>query len=116
MVQKPIFSKKKTTLNPYMKQQIQSASPEKLILIMYDLGIQSCYTKNKQKAIKVLVELIAALNFDHRDMAVIFFDLYKYALDYIHKEKFKEPRIIFEALRDVWVSSVMSTGTVQKAN
>lgn len=93
--------------NPYIRQQIQTASPEKLILMMYELGIKSCRTKNREKAAKVLIELISALNFDYQDIAAPLFDAYKYALDQVHTNRFEEACFVLEELRDVWESSVM---------
>lgn len=103
-------------LNPYIKQQIQTASPEKLILLLYDLAIKCCRTRDRQKASKVLVELISALNFDYKEVALVFFDLYKCALDSIQNNKFDEPLMIFEELYEVWESSVMSQARVRKIN
>ncbi|MFQ5770254.1 MAG: flagellar export chaperone FliS [bacterium] len=116
MMQQPNSAKVKSALNPYLKQQIQTASPEKLILILYDLAIKCCHTQDRQMAVKVLVELISALNFDHKEMSLLFFDLYKYALDNIHQGKFEEPLMIFEELREVWESTVMSQAKVRSIN
>ena len=88
--------------NSYLAQQIHLASPEKLIWMMYDLGWKSCRGKDRGKASKVLVELIAALNFDHKEMAVSFFELYRYALDRVHSGKFEEAGAVFQSLRDAW--------------
>ena len=95
--------------NPYLLQQVNTASPEKLISLLYDIGSKSCRAKDRQKAAKVLVELIAALNFDHKEIATGFFDLYRYALDEVHKGGFENALMVFEGLNDVWKSAVMKT-------
>jgi flagellin-specific chaperone FliS len=70
--------------------------------MMYDLGLKSCRAKDRNKASKVLVELISALNFDYQDVATRFFQLYQYALDRVHNGKFDEAGAIFQGLRDGW--------------
>ncbi|HEX9653801.1 MAG TPA: flagellar export chaperone FliS [bacterium] len=95
----------KAVKNSYLAQQIQLASPEKLILMMYDLGLKSCRTKDRGKASKVLVELISALNFDYKDASVRFFELYRYALDRVQSGKFEEAGTVLQGLRDAWQSA-----------
>ena len=93
--------------NKYLLQQVNSAGPEKLISLLYDIGSKSCRAKDRQKAAKVLVELIAALNFDYKEIATDFFDLYRYALDEVNKGGFENALRVFEELNDVWKSAVM---------
>ena len=45
----------KVTMDPYLRQKVLSASPQQLIVYLYDLGIASCNNKNKIKLIKVLI-------------------------------------------------------------
>lgn len=95
--------------NPYIVQQVKTASREKLILIMYDLGLRSCRGKDRERAAKVLVELIAALNFDYKDIAVPMFDLYRYALDQVQQDEFENAIPIFEGLREAWGSALIGS-------
>lgn len=101
----------KAVQNSYLAQQIQLASREKLILMMYELGLKSCRAGDRDKASKVLVELIAALNFDYKDAAVNFFDLYRYALDRVHIGKFEEAAAVFAGLRDAWQAAFPQCGS-----
>ncbi len=98
--------------NPYLLQQVNSASPEKLISLLYDIGSKSCRAKDRQKASKVLVELIAALNFEHKEIAIGFFDLYRYAMDEVSKGGFENALNVFEELNDVWKSAVMRNSSI----
>ncbi|MFQ5649943.1 MAG: flagellar export chaperone FliS [bacterium] len=95
------------TRNPYLRQQLKTASPEKLILMLFDLGVKRCRARDRTGAARVLVELIAALNFDHKEIALTFFQLYRFALDQVHSQKFENALMIFEGLRDVWESAVL---------
>ena len=36
-----------STMDPYLRQKVLSASPQQLIVYLYDLGIASCNNKNK---------------------------------------------------------------------
>ena len=99
--------------NPYLLQQVNSAGPEKLISLLYDLGSKSCRAKDRQKAGKVLVELIAALNFEYDEIATGFFDLYRYALDEVNKDEFENALVVFEGLNDVWKSAVMNNPAIK---
>ena len=100
-------AKRKPTQNPYFTQQFKTASPEKLILLLYDLGIKSCKAGDRGKASRVFVELISSLNFDYREIALQFFDLYRYAQDRACHGKFDEALMVLEGLREVWASAVM---------
>jgi flagellin-specific chaperone FliS len=95
------------TSNPYFVQQVKTATPEKLILMLYDLGMKSCQAKDNQKAVKVLTELIAALNFEHNEIAGSLFDLYRYALDEVHKRNFDNALVVFEGMHDIWSTVVV---------
>lgn len=94
-------------MNPYLSQQILTASPKKLISMLYQLGFKSCRTKDKGKAAKVLVELMSALDFDRREIAAPLFDQYRYALDLVHNESFDYPKLMFKELLQVWDTAVM---------
>ena len=76
--------------------------PELLILNLYDLGIQFCATRQKEKVRKVLVELINALNFDYADLAASFYNLYQFALNQVEAENYDEALEIFQGLRSAW--------------
>jgi flagellin-specific chaperone FliS len=95
------------TSNPYFVQQVKTASPEKLILMLYELGMKSCQAKDDQKAVKVLTELIAALNFDYQEVAQSMFELYHYALNEVHKRNFANAFEVFEGMHDIWASAVV---------
>lgn len=97
--------------NPYVLQQTMTASPEKLILMLYEFGLRSCRAGERQKAAKVFVELISALDFDYQEVAMEYFDLYRYALDQVHKGHFQNAIVVLEGLREVWESAVMGRTT-----
>ena len=95
------------TSNPYLAQQVKTATPEKLILMLYAQGMKSCQAQDNQKAVKILTELIAALNFEYNEIAGSMFDLYRYALDEVHKRNFDNAYVVFEGMHDIWENVVM---------
>ncbi|TDI83635.1 MAG: flagellar protein FliS [Caldithrix sp.] len=97
--------------NPYLVQQIRTASPEKLILMLYEIGLRSCRAGQREKAARVFVELISALDFDYKAVAMEYFDLYRYALDQVHSGQFQNAIMVLEGLREVWESAVMGRTT-----
>ena len=94
-------------VNPYLVQQVKTASPEKLILMLYEIGMKSCKAQDNRKAVSVLTELIAALNFDHNDIAMSFFELYRFALDEVHNHHYDNAYMVFEGMHDMWSNVVM---------
>jgi len=89
-------------MNPYLKQKIMSASPEQLVCYIYDAGIIACKKKDIIKAGQAIRELINALNFDYKEMALPLFDLYKYCLNNINSSNFEHAQEILEGLREAW--------------
>jgi flagellar protein FliS len=89
-------------MNPYLKQKIMSASPEQLVCYIYDAGIIACKKKDITKAGQAIRELINALNFDYKEMALPLFDLYKYCLNNVNSNNFEHAQEILEGLREAW--------------
>jgi flagellar protein FliS len=79
-----------------------AVSPERLILRLYDIGIESCLASNKDKVKRVLNELIAALDFEYRELSSSFYDLYQFALRLVDNDKLNEVLPIFQGLRSSW--------------
>ncbi len=85
-------------------------SPEMLILKLYDLGLQKCHDKDGIGVQKVLKELIGSLNFEYKDMAGSFYELYDYAMRSAATENFDEAANILEGLRSAWEKLVDRDG------
>ena len=88
--------------NPYLKQKILSASPEQLISYVYDAIIAACHGKDQERALRGLMELVSALNFDYKDIAVPLFQLYQYCLERARKRKFDEVEGLIGGLKAAW--------------
>ncbi len=91
-------------------ENIMTDNPEMLILKLYDLGIQKCLQKDRSGVQKVLKELIRSLNFEYKDMAGSFFELYDYAMRSADADNFDEAVNILEGLRSAWEKLVARDG------
>lgn len=92
----------------YQEQAIQTASPEQLILKLYNLGISSCENGDRSKLRAVLVELISSLNFDEGgDLANRLYAIYEFCLNESTMGELKPIQEMLEGLRDAWRDGVL---------
>ena len=91
--------------NPYLVQKIMTASPEQLIVYIFDAGIAACGQENKVKSMQAVQELINSLNFDHKPVAATFYSMYRYILDQLHQMNFEEAKKMLTELRQAWVKA-----------
>ncbi len=99
---KPVVQK---NISQYQVNSILNASPTELILKLYDLAIVSIKRGEIQKANLVLTELIAALNFDYKDVALGLFRLYRFCQECLYKGRTQEPLDILTELRETWAQA-----------
>jgi flagellin-specific chaperone FliS len=97
---------KKDRPNPYLMQKILSASPEQLILYIYDAAIAACGNEDQSKAAEAMQELINALNFEKRKVANTFYQMYQHILHLIHNHKFERARDLIKEIRDTWAQAM----------
>ena len=90
----------------YKANEILTASPEKLVIFLYDQAIKGCKLNNSELATKALVELIDSLNFNYADMASRLFRLYEFCLEMIRKEQYDHPLCILSELRQAWMTAI----------
>ena len=70
----------KKGVNQYLTNEILNASPEQLIMKVYDFAILNCQRQNLVKTNDALQVLITALNFDDpraKEVAVGLFKIYR---------------------------------------
>ncbi len=95
----------KKGLNNYKENAILNATPEELILKLYDLGLLSIKKGDLEKANKVLTELISSLNFDYQEVALGFFKLYRFCQNELYKGNTEMPLKILTELRHTWAQA-----------
>ena len=86
----------------YRDQQILSASPTQLLLMVYEQAIVQCEARDAQRAGRAVTELIGALNFDAGEVAVDLFRLYEYCLWEIRRQHFTDAAHILRRLKGAW--------------
>lgn len=95
-------------IHDYQRQEILSASPTKLISILYDFAIQACYQEDDEWLQKVLDQLIRALNFEY-ELAESLYDIYEYCKRQGRKGEFEVVRVLIEDIRDTWNEHVVKS-------
>lgn len=100
-----------STVHPmrkYQEQAVLSASPEQLILKLYDLGISACKRSDRPKVRAVLVELMSALNFEAGgELAERLYALYEFCLRESAIGDMGVVQRILEGLREAWYEGVV---------
>ena len=97
--------------NAYVTNEILDASPQKLLLKVYDFAIMQCKNENLEKTNKALTELINALRFDDEDsneIAVGLMKLYEYCQEQMRKKNYDIVLNILTELRDSWSKAFVS--------
>ncbi len=96
--------------NQYLVQKILTASPEQLIVYIYDAAIIACSRRDRMKASQAVQALINSLNFDsEKNIATKFFQLYHYILNQINSNNFNEARNLLDDLRKTWSEAMRIT-------
>lgn len=95
----------------YRAQQVLSAKPEELVLMVYDHIIASCRAKDKKKASAGIATLIDGLDLDQGEIAVGLFRLYRYAMERVWEGKFDEVLSIMRPLRETWAAATKAKGS-----
>lgn len=92
--------------NPYLNQKILTASPEQLIVYIYDAAITACRRSDVVKATKAIQLLIDSLNFENRELATQFFRTYSNILDIVGRKKFGVAENMIVELRQAWMKAM----------
>lgn len=89
----------------YRQNDVLGASPLRLVVMAYDLAIQSCEREDFEKATKAISVLRDALNFEYQDVALGLFRLYQWCLDCIRQGDYKSAISALSELRGAWVQT-----------
>lgn len=96
-------------MRQYQQQAIKTASPELIILKLYDLAIASCNRGDRAKVRAVLVELISSLNFDKGgEIAQRLYDIYEFSLTESATGDLAVVSELLTGLRDAWKDGVIA--------
>jgi flagellar secretion chaperone FliS len=93
--------------NAYVTNEIMDASPQKLIMKIYDFAISQCKNENLEKTNKALAELINSLRFDSEEVSEISIGLkklYEFCQDQMRKKNYDVVLQILTELRETWTN------------
>jgi len=105
MLEQNLYKSHDNKAKAYLLKEITEASPQKLLLKIYDLAIQSYQKGDFARANRAVAELINSLNFADEQAKEISFGLlrlYQFAQDQARKSNFNVSIKILQELRDTW--------------
>ena len=95
-------------MRQYQRQAVTSASPEQLVVKLYDLGVAACHKGDRARLQAVLIELIASLNFEHGgELAQSLHALYQYGLNESAAGDLSVIGELLDGLRNAWKEGVL---------
>jgi len=83
-----------------------SASPEQLVVYIYDIAIAACGREEQEKAIQAIQLLIRSLNFDDRQVAGSFYQVYRTILEFLYRRQFSDAHKIISEIRETWIKAM----------
>jgi flagellar secretion chaperone FliS len=96
-------------INQYISNEILSATPEQLIMKIYDFAIVNCQRHNIIKTNEALQVLINALNFDDpaaKEISIGLFRLYQFGQDQMRKRKYDVTLRVLTELKEAWETAL----------
>lgn len=99
----------KARLNQYLLKEILEATPQQLIIKLYDFAIVNCQRQNLEKTNAALQELINALRFEGDGVAEVangLFKLYQFCQEQMRKKNHEVVYKILTELRDTWLKAI----------
>lgn len=92
----------KKAVDPYLKQKILSATPEQLTSIAFDIAISACHRNDTAKVNRVISELISTLDFEQGEVALRFFEIYRYVRQCVYRGQTDTAVELLKELRESW--------------
>lgn len=87
----------------YQQQAVASASPEQLVVKLYDIAIAACLQDDRTRLRRVLVELTAGLDMERGgEIAGRLYSIYDYCLRESISGDINVVRDLLDSLRDAW--------------
>lgn len=100
-------------VNQYLVKEILEATPQQLLIKIYDFAIVNCQRHDLVKTNNALQELINSLSFEGeavKEVSTGLLKLYRYCQDQMRSQNYDVVYKILTELRDTW------TEAFQKAN
>lgn len=95
-------------MRQYHQQAVAAATPEQLVLKLYDLALASVHRNDRAKLRAVLVELVGSLNLEGGgELAARLHALYTYCIEQSAQGDLAPLGALLEPLRDAWRQGVV---------
>lgn len=88
----------------YRQNNVMTADPLKLILLVYDRAITGCRQRKLEIVGRAITELINGLNMDIDPVAGNLLAIYQYCGELCRKGQYSEALNILQDLRDTWAT------------
>lgn len=95
-------------LNQYLVKEILEATPEQLLIKVYDFAILNCQKNNLEKTNRAIKELINFLKWDTEESKAVntgLFQLYDYCQEQMRKKNTAIVFKILSELRETWLNA-----------
>lgn len=95
-------------MNPYLLKDILEATPQQLVIRLYDLAIVSCKKHDLRKTNSALQALINGLSFENQSVSEIstgLLRLYKFCQDQMRDGNYDIVTGVLSELRETWVQA-----------
>lgn len=89
----------------YRREDSMNLTPVQVIQRLYDVAIMAIRKDDRDLARRAINELISALNFEHREVALGLFKLYDYSKTMLRQGKNDEALTVLLELRSAWVEA-----------
>jgi flagellar protein FliS len=96
-------------LNQYLVSEVLDATPQQIIIKIYEFAILNCSRNDLLKTNNAIQELINALRFDDekaKEISIGLFNLYRFCQEEMRKGNNETVRVILTELRDTWVNAL----------
>lgn len=101
----------RSKLNPYLANQILNATPEQLLIKVFDFAVVHSEKKDMIKTNSAIQELIGMLRFDddsYKDLAINLIGLYQYCQGQARKNNYEIVTKILTELRESWLQAIQN--------
>lgn len=101
----------RSKLNPYLANQILNASPEQLLIKVFDFAVVHSEKKDMIKTNNAIQELIGLLRFDdesYKDLSINLIRLYQFCQEQARKSNFDIVTKILTELRESWLQAIQN--------
>ncbi len=86
----------------YRQQDVESASPVRLVVMAYDLAIRACDQQDFETGYKAVVALRNSLDINYPEFVAGLLRLYQWVIDSMRSSDFDAAKSVLVELRDAW--------------